>query len=216
MRALLRRLFAARRAVVVYVLLILLGWVAGKFLVAIALPDMRPLNEPMIHRIVLAALALFVVAAAIPFVPGAEIGFALLLLFGAKAAPIVYAGMVSALLLSYGIARLVPLHLIARLTIWLGLVQASKFLGEIAALRASERRDIVAGRIQGGMGAVAFRNRYALLAMVLNVPGNSVLGGGGGLAFMAGLSHLYSFFPYAFSVLIAVAPIPLGFYLFAI
>ena len=57
------------------------------------------------------------------------------------------------------------------------------------------------------------RNRYVVLALLFNMPGNSVLGGGGGIAFIAGLSGRYRFWAYLLSVLIAVAPFPLLFLL---
>ena len=64
----------------------------------------------------------FVILAAIPFIPGAEIGFALLLLFGGQVAPLVYLGMVGALILSFVVARMVPASVLARVLGWLGLL----------------------------------------------------------------------------------------------
>jgi hypothetical protein len=49
----------------------------------------------------------------------------------------------------------------------------------------------------------------------LNVPGNGLVGGGGGIAFMVGMSGLFSLNGYILTLLIAVAPVPLLFYLFA-
>ena len=63
-----------------------------------------------------------------------EIGFALLLAFGAAAAPLVYFGMVGALLLSYTLARLLPTGLWTSWLVWLGFPQAAAlFLGFITA-----------------------------------------------------------------------------------
>jgi hypothetical protein len=44
----------------------------------------------------------------------------------------------------------------------------------------------------------------------LNIPGNIVIGGGGGIAMIAGLTGLYSFPRYLLTIAIAVAPIPLA------
>lgn len=35
--------------------------------------------------------------------------------------------------------------------------------------------------------------RYVALAVLLNIPGNVVIGGGGGIAFAAGMTRLFSF-----------------------
>jgi len=56
------------------------------------------------------------------------------------------------------------------------------------------------------------RYRYVALAVAINTPGNVILGGGGGLALMAGLSRLFSPLPFLLTVLIAVLPVPLLFF----
>lgn len=52
------------------------------------------------------------------------------------------------------------------------------------------------------------KNRYPALTVVLNLPGNALIGDGG-IGFAAGISGLYSLPGYLFSLLIAVAPVPL-------
>lgn len=213
MRKVLARLWALRRAILFYVCLFTLGWFAGEFLRDVAIPEMRPMNEPLIHRIVMGALLVFVLAAAIPFVPGAEIGFALLMVFGAQASFLVYSGMVGALLLSYGVARLVPSGTLARIVRWMGLRRAAAFVARIEATPVEDRAAMLSRDLDGRFGKLALRNRYVLFILLLNMPGNTVLGGGGGLAFMAGISGLYRFWPFLLTVLIAVAPFPLLFLL---
>lgn len=214
MRAFLKRLWSFRLALAIYAILLAAGWGAGELLLGMTVPELRPMNEPMIHRMVMGALVLFVVMAAIPFIPGAEIGFALLLMFGGQASGIVYAGMVGALLLSFTVARFVPLSLLSQLTASLRLAGAARFFDLLASMPAEERSRFISDRLDGQFSSTLLKNRYLALAILLNVPGNSLLGGAGGLAFMAGISGLYRFWPYLLSVLIAVAPIPLIFYFF--
>lgn len=214
MRAFLKRLWSFRLALAIYTILLAAGWGAGELLLGMTVPELRPMNEPMIHRMVMGALVLFVVMAAIPFVPGAEIGFGLLLMFGGQASGIVYAGMVGALLLSFTVARFVPLSLLSQLTASLRLAGAARFFDLLASMPAEERSRFITDRLDGQFSSTLLKNRYLALAILLNVPGNSLLGGAGGLAFMAGISGLYRFWPYLLSVLIAVAPIPLIFYFF--
>lgn len=213
MRPFLTRIWNARRAIVFYAVLLGVGWLIGKQLMHIAVPDMRPMNEPMIHRIVMIALVVFVFAAALPFVPGAEIGFALLLIFGGQASAIVYAGMVGALILSFTIARFVPLQVIVSAARFLRLEKFAHFLNDISNTPVEDRVQVLTNRFDRPLGMTLMRNRYVVLALLFNMPGNSVLGGGGGIAFIAGLSGLYRFWAYLLSVLIAVAPFPLLFLL---
>ena len=70
MRAVLTRLCAKKKVIFVYGLLLLGGWFLGDVLKELTIPEMRPMHEPMIHRIVMTAFVAFIVLAAIPFVPG--------------------------------------------------------------------------------------------------------------------------------------------------
>ncbi|WP_417522501.1 hypothetical protein [Marinovum sp.] len=208
MRALLTRLWAVRRAMLVYAVLLLGGWLAGALIRNITIPEMRPMTEPMIHLFVMGAFVIYVIAAAIPFVPGAEIGFALLLMFGAKVAPLVYAGMVFALLLSYCVAALLPAHSLAAALSWLGLRRASAFVTELGRASEEERKKLLVDAMPSFVGTRFLRHRYLVLAVLLNTPGNSLIGGGGGLAFLAQGSGVFRIGPFLATVLVAVAPIP--------
>ena len=53
------------------------------------------------------------------------------------------------------------------------------------------------------------RFRLIALAVLLNVPGNALLGGGGGIGMVAGMSRLYGVPGYLFTVCVATAPVPL-------
>jgi hypothetical protein len=53
------------------------------------------------------------------------------------------------------------------------------------------------------------RYRYALIAMAVNLPGNALIGGGGSILFVAGLSRLFRPWAMAGTIALAVAPVPL-------
>jgi uncharacterized membrane protein YdjX (TVP38/TMEM64 family) len=69
---------------------------------------LTPSTEPALHRTIMTAMAVYVLLMMLPFVPGAEIGLGLLVMFGPKIAPLVYAGTVLALMLAFLLGRLVP------------------------------------------------------------------------------------------------------------
>ena len=52
------------------------------------------------------------------------------------------------------------------------------------------------------------KRRYLVLAVLLNLPGNALIGGGGGLAMVAGMSRLYSFPAYFLLISVAILPGP--------
>jgi hypothetical protein len=58
------------------------------------------------------------------------------------------------------------------------------------------------------------RHRLLLLIVAVNVPGNSVVGGGGGIALMAGFSRLFSFPGFLFAMTVATSPVPIAFLLY--
>ena len=215
MRTVLSGLWRRRRAVFFYLLLLGTGWMIGLAFQNVTFLEMRPMNEPMIHRIVMISLVAYVLTAAIPFVPGAEIGFALLLMFGGMAAPIVYFGMVGALCLSFAVAKLVPRGPLCRFFAWLGLTRAARLVEELDEAASEDRERLILSHFPTGLTRRFVNHRYVLLALAINLPGNSFVGGGGGLAFVAGLSGLYPFGAFVVTAAIAVAPVPLTFLLLA-
>ena len=213
MHAFLNKLWEKHRIVIFYVVLILFGWFLGGILKDATAAGTRTMNEPAIQMMVMSAFALFVILAAIPFVPGAEVGFTLLLIFGGQAAPLVYFGMVGSLTIAYVIARLVPSSVLGLTLRWFKLEKAADLILELDAKRPEERLDMLSNIAPRGMGQNLFRYRFFLLAIALNTPGNSLLGGGGGLAFVAGASRLFGFLPFLVTITLAVAPVPLFFFL---
>ena len=192
-----------------YAALLIGGWYAGGRLDGLAAVEVLPQTEARLHRGVMTASAAFVLASATPFVPGAEIGFALPLLFGAKIAPLVYLSMVAALTLAFAAGRLVPASATARAFDAFGFARARDLALRFGGLEPSERLSLLLEAAPARIAPVLLRHRCLALIVLLNLPGNSVPGGGGGIAFAAGLSGLFSFPRYLLAVLAAVAPFPL-------
>lgn len=197
--------------IAIYAGLVIGGWFAGDWLVQFSAFDLKPQNESMIHKMIMTATGTFIVASATPFVPGAEIGFGLILLLGAKIAALVYVAMVAALLLSYLVGRFVPPSFIAAIFGFLGLQKAQNLALRLAPLGPIERSDVLTAAAPRKFIRALLQHRYLTLFVLLNLPGNSVVGGGGGIAFTAGMSGLYPLPAYIATILAAVAPVPLTF-----
>lgn len=155
------------------------------------------------------AMAVYVVLMVIPFMPAAEIGFSMLMVFGAKIAFLVYVSTVAALTVAYFIGRLLPDPLIARVFGTLGLTRAQSFMARLDGLSAEQRMNRLAHDSAARLVPALFRHRFLGLAVLLNLPGNVVVGGGGGIALVAGMSRLFPLPAYLLTVALAVAPVPL-------
>src|SRR6056297_3471226 len=77
--------------------------------------QIRPDNERQVHRAIMFGTAAYVGLLALPFVPGAEIGIAMLAGFGPAIAPLIYVTTVASMMLAYGIGRFLPIGALERL-----------------------------------------------------------------------------------------------------
>ncbi len=203
-----------RRIVVlgIYAGLLVFGWLIGlqwdRF-EAHSLPDMDPM---MVRQIIALATLVFIITSALPFIPGAEIGFGLMVIFGAKVAFLVYASMVLALTLSYIIGVIVPPRWITGFFGYVGFKRARELVEELARRKRRQRIAYLLEHAPARFLPTLLRHRYLALIVVFNTPGNSIVGGGGGLALAAGMSGLFRFPWFLATVMLAVAPVPLFFY----
>jgi hypothetical protein len=169
--------------------------------------DLRPSNEPVVHRMLMKAAVVYALASAWPFVPGAEIGVGHLLVSGGELAVPVYGGRVGARLLAYGVGRLVPMRSVAAALRACGLDRAHALLPETEGL---DRRRWLAPRVRNAPRRIVpllVRHRRIALALLLNLPGNALLGGGGGIALPSGTNRLFGLPRHAATVALAVAPV---------
>ncbi|MEM5473026.1 hypothetical protein WNZ14_14935 [Hoeflea sp. AS60] len=157
-----------------------------------------------------AVLAAYIVLTAIPFVPGTEIGVALLMVFGAPVAVVVYLSTITALTLSFTLGRLTPERKLAG---WLkrrGLVRAAALIEAFARLGPEGRDRYLTQNAPRWLKPWLVNHRMITFIALINLPGNTLLGGGGGIALVTGLSKLMSFPQFFLSVAVAVAPVPIA------
>lgn len=184
---------------VLYLSLIAGGWLAGNWLTDFVVNDITML---------MTVTVIYVAASALPFVPGAEIGFALILALGTRIVFLVYIAMVAALLLAFIVGRFVPARVTAATFDLLGLHKARDLVLQMAPLEAHDRLALLTDRAPTRVIPFLLRHRYIALVVLINLPGNTLVGGGGGIALAAGMSGLYSMLAYTVTVALAVAPIP--------
>lgn len=159
---------------------------------------------------VLIAYALLI---AVPFVPGIEIGMSLVLMRGAEVAPFVYIATVAGLMLAYFAGRRVPYRWLHRVFLDLRLTRACAMLDRAQPLAPAQRLALLRRSLPNWLGALAVDYRYLLLAGLINLPGSALIGGGGGICLLAGLTGLFRPRTTLITVALAVLPFPLVFWL---
>ncbi|KGM89994.1 hypothetical protein rosmuc_00592 [Roseovarius mucosus DSM 17069] len=160
------------------------------------------------------ALLIYAVLIAIPFVPGIEIGLMVLAAGGGDIAPFVWLATASGLTMAYMVGCKVPYRWLHRILLDLHLTRACRMLEEFETLSPPERAGFIAAQLPGRYLDWIVHYRYLHLAVLINVPGNSIIGGGGGIAFVSGLSGVFRAPLAVLTLFAATAPVPLTIWLF--
>ena len=195
-------------------LLIVVVVVGGNALVAHVVEllefELLPSNEDLVHKVIMLSTAAYAVLLAIPFVPGVEIGLAIITLLGPKIVPLVYLATVCGLMLSYLAGRLIPLSVLSRVLTELRLARVATLLAQMTNMSREERLRHLLEKAPTSVLPFLLRNRGLAIVVAINLPGNFVVGGGGGIALVAGISGLFSPVYFLLLVALAVAPVPIA------
>lgn len=167
-------------------------------------------TEPIMQKTIILALAAYVLTMALPFVPGVEIGLALIAVFGARIVPVVYLATLTALIVSYGVGRLTPQGWLATGFRKIGLSRAAALVNNMGPLDPVARRAHIEAFLPHVLRPWLLRHPAIALIVLLNMPGNSLVGGGGGIALVLGMSRLIPWPTYVLSVVFAVSPVPIA------
>lgn len=175
--------------------------------------QMWPSDVDTVIFIVIGSAVLYVVLMALPFMPGIEIGLMLMAMLGVGGIVLVYLCTVLALSLSFLAGRLFPPRHVARALGWMRLERARRLVAELEPLSAEERFRYLSRSTPSRIVPCLLRHRYLVLAVLFNVPGNTIIGGGGGIGLIAGMSRLFPFPKFVLLVCLAITPVPLLFLL---
>ncbi|WP_138933306.1 hypothetical protein [Roseovarius arcticus] len=163
-----------------------------------------------------ALLLVYALLIAVPFVPGVEIGLMLLAVEGPWMAPWLYLATIAGLLFAYGAGEWLPYARLHRILADLHMRRACALLEHINPLSREERVTLLRDNAPKWLRPFMSRYRYLFLAAALNLPGNAVIGGGGGIMFLIGLSRLFRPAAVALTIALAVMPVPLAVWVFDI
>ena len=190
--------------------LVLLNY-GGSLLVEQINFQLWPEHEHLMITVLWFAIVVYVLWMALPFVPGIELGLALMVLLGARGVVLVYFCTLLSLSLSFTIGRLIPLNSFARFLGWLHLYKAQDLVLQLEPLNSEEKLDFLLKSAPSKAIPFLLRHRYLMIAIALNLPGNALIGGGGGIGLISGMSRLYPFPKYILLVSLAITPLPILF-----
>ena len=197
------------RVALLIVVVVLATWGAHEIRDALNL-QIRPDNEQQVHRMIMFGAVAYIGLLALPFVPGAEIGIAMLAAFGPAIAPLIYVCTVASMIVAYTAGRFLPTAVLQRLLSTLRMHRAADLVARAAPLSGDERVAMLLDGQSARAMRIAVRYRYVSLALAVNTPGNSIIGGGGGIMLMAGLSGIFSPLATVATIALAVSPVPLA------
>jgi hypothetical protein len=168
-----------------------------------------PEHEHLMITVLWIAIVVYVLWMAIPFVPGIELGLALMVLLGTRGIVLVYLCTLLSLSLSFTIGRLIPLNGFARFLGWLHLYKAQDLVLQLEPLNSEEKLNFLLRTAPSKVIPFLLKHRYLTIAIALNLPGNALIGGGGGIGLITGMSRLYPFPKFILLVSLAITPLPL-------
>lgn len=175
--------------------------------------EVWPWHSRMLDVAAAGVALVYVTTMAMPFVPGIEIGLAVMLTFGRSAIVAVYVCTQIALLLSFVVGRLAPPAALIRLTGWLRLIAFRDLLLRLEPMTPSERLGYMLRRAPRRWVQALVAHRYLALAVLINLPGNAIVGGAGGIGLLAGMSRIVTLPRYVLTMAIATTPVPLALWL---
>ena len=196
------------------ILLIIAISFAADWVVGILKIELRPFNEELIHKTLMVSSIIFGLLVAIPFVPGVELGITLIAMFGPPVVFLVYLSTLIGLSISFIIGRLISLRSLVTLFENLKLKRSSQLLNKVEPLKMEDRLEFLISQAPSRLVPFLIRHRYIALAILVNLPGNILIGGGGGISLIAGASRLFSLPGFLITIALAVSPVPLAILIF--
>lgn len=191
-------------------------WVAlivfGHYLAHLDTPEIRATLEALrgsmgIPTLILCAFLLALMLG-VPFVPSVEMGLLVMAVFGPMGAAAAWLATIAGLSMAYAAGRYMP-------TAWVrGWLERHGLFpkdagGANEAVAAMLEGSRLSSRVGGRLAGFLLRHRYLLFAVLINTPGNSIIGGGGGIALVCGFSRLYRWKWFLLTTALASLPIPL-------
>jgi hypothetical protein len=147
---------------------------------------------------------IYILLLSLPFVPGVELGILLMCAFGKEGIVFVYFATVIGLSIAFLMGRMVSKKWLESLLKKLGFSQTSDNQSdEIGSMLDNFLRH------KKWLRTLWLNYHYLVIGILLNMPGIYLIGGGGGISLVCGISRNISFKWFLLTVVLAVSPVPL-------
>jgi len=168
-----------------------------------------PLDTAEVQMVAVILLIVYAICMMLPYLPAIELGLILLAMLDIQGILILYLVTVAALTISYAIGRTIPVSVLQTLFRFLHLKKASELFCARGECDESEQINRFIEHAPKRMVPFLLKHRYGVLAVLVNTPGNMIIGGAGGIAMVSGLSRVFGPVKFVATVLLAVSPLPL-------
>lgn len=189
--------------------LVLLLWVAGSWSSQYLHSQLWPFGTEQTVLFIGLLVLVYAVCMILPFMPAIELGLVLLAMLDIQGVLMLYLITVVALMISYGIGRLIPIQVLKKIFEFLHFPKTSELLCSTELCDENEQISRFIEHAPKRLIPFLLRHRYCVFAVAINTPGNMIIGGAGGITMMSGLSRLFGFRQFALTILIAVSPLPI-------
>ena len=158
--------------------------------------------------VLIAGGLIYILLLSLPFVPGVELGVLLMCAFGKEGIVFIYLATVAGLSLAFVVGRLVP-------KIWIDFWLEKLGFSQFCVNHSDEIEEMIDHSSLGQkfcqhwFRPYLLKYRYLMIAVLFNIPGNYLLGGGGGISLACGISRSISWKRFLITVVLAVSPVPL-------
>lgn len=183
---------------------------AGAWLAAQANVQIWPEHLEVIELMWLAMAVTYIVLMTMPFVPGIEIGFVLMMTLGDGGILLVYLATQLSLSISFWLGHLLPTDKLAGAIKLVGMNKAASLLTRAQNVGCDQRGQWLGRHFDSRIGRWLVNHQSTSLAIAINLPGNAIVGGAGGIGMLVGSSGLLCYRRYALVMAIATAPLPLA------
>ncbi len=184
------------------ILALAMGWLMGLEM------DLARLLSEARHspQLFWGAAVIYALCLAIPYMPGLELGLLMMVVFGRPGVAVAYLGTLAGLSLAFMAGRVIRTRA----------ARSRRFSGWVTRSESwdTDSHRVLLGNPLSRRMTRYFSHRggvadYLLLGLLLNLPGNWVLGGGGGIALVSGLTGRLRWGGFFLTVMLATCFIPI-------
>ncbi len=165
------------------------------------------MKENLGWKAALVAGIVYIFLLSIPFFPGVELAWLVIMLFGKEAVVMIYFFTICGLSLSFAIGRWFEKSWITS-----GLdipVLEERFSERIGIIKNKLKKQLPERFVSRIPKHPLLNSRYIILAILINLPGNTIIGGGGGIALLSGINRSFTWKGFVVTVALAILPLPI-------